>query len=251
MNELTNYNTDGHLPKKNDHVLSNPPAFKENISDVKEYILGQLIKSVNHLGWKLPEDNDVKLLVNEIAGSIVRDYKQIRKAEIGIAFSKGIRGEYGEFMGLSVVTFEKFIIGYLASDYRAALGKSLPVAEMPAPTKELSREDRMEWAKTAYETFKEKGFYDDYGNQIYEFLDKEGLIPFTPSEKFELLDQARQEEYRRLQNPLSVKEAREFNKQIEALMTDNQKLLPRTKKLALNKYFQILLKSGSENIPFK
>jgi hypothetical protein len=233
------------------HVLQNQPAFLDDYKSVHNEVLAQVMKSITHLNWNVPEQSAMTILVSEISNSIRNNYKQIRTDEISICFAKGIRGEYGEYMGLSVVTFEKFIMGYLASDYRANLGKTLPKAEPPAPSKELTRQNRIDFAQKAYEKYKTGVFYDDLGNIVYAFLDSEGLIPFTPSEKFEMLDQARQEEYKRLQNPLSVEEARRFNIQIEALMNGNEKIIPRSKKIALNKYFEKLFKSGSETIPFE
>jgi len=233
------------------HVLQNQPAFLEDYKTVHNEVLAQVMKSITHLGWAVPDQQTMTILVSEISNSIRKDYKQLRVGEISNCFSKGIRGEYGEFFGVSVVTFEKFIIGYLVSDYRANLGKTLPVAALPEPSKELTRENRIEFAQKAYEKYKIKGFYDDLGNIVYAFLDSEGLIPFTPKEKFEMVELARAEEYKRLQNPLSVEEARRFNIQIEALMASNEKVIPRSKKIALNKYFEQIFSLESENIPFK
>lgn len=230
------------------HVLLNPPAFRENYDDVKDYVLAQFIKSITHLGWKLPSDDDVKILTGELTDSIINDYKTIRREEIAIAFAKGIRGEYGEFFGISVVTFEKFIIGYLASDYRAELGKTMPKAELSAPSKELTRHDRIQWAQKAFKEFKESGFYNDLGNIVYLFLDSEKLIPFTTKEKFEILEEARKQEYARLQNPATPHEARKFNKLIEALIDNNEAILPISRRIALNRYFRMLVENDQELI---
>ncbi|KEQ31224.1 hypothetical protein N180_02960 [Pedobacter antarcticus 4BY] len=233
------------------HVLQHQPAFLEDYKSVHNEVLAQVMKSITHLNWSVPDQASMGILVSEISNSIRNNYKQIRVAEIGNCFAKGIRGEYGEFMGLSVVTFEKFIMGYLVSDYRSNLGKTLPKAEIPSPPKELTKQDRIDFAQKAYDKYKIAGFYNDLGNIIYDFLDCEKLIPFTTSEKFEMLDQARQEEYKKLQNPLSLEEARRFNIQLEALMSSNDKIIPRSKRIALNRYFKILLQQETENIPFK
>ena len=238
-------------PKPVEHILQNIPAFLEDYNEVYDIVLANVVKSINHLGWKLPDDTDLDILVGEITNSIQTNHKPFRKEEIQICFYKGIRGEYGEYYGANVVTFDKFIAAYLISDYRANLGKTLPVAALPEPSKELTRENRIEFAQKAYEKYKIKGFYDDLGNIVYAFLDSEGLIPFTPKEKFEMVEQARAEEYKRLQNPLSVEEARRFNIQIEALMASNEKVIPRSKKIALNKYFEQIFSLESENIPFQ
>lgn len=252
MKELTTTNTGISVQKKEVlHVLQNEPAFLKEFNDVYDVVLAQIVRSVNHLGWTLPNDDDLIVLVNEITTSIQANHKPLRTDEIATCFAKGIRGEYGEFYGINVVTFDKFITSYLLSDYRASLGKSLPKAELPPPSRELTRQDRIDFAQKAYEKYKITGFYDDLGNIVYEFLFRDGLINFTDEEKDLILGQARTEEYNRLKNPLSVDEARLFNKQIEALMSSNEKIIPRARKISLNKYFGILFNSKSESIPFE
>jgi len=247
MNELTTTNN-GLSVSKNEvqHVLQNQPAFLQDFNSVYNEVLAHVVKSFNHVGFRLPEKKEMDLLINEVTTSIQTNYKTLRKEEISTAFAKGIRGEYGEFMGLSVVSFEKFIIGYLASDYRANLGKTLPAAELPAPSKELTRQDRIDFAKIAFEKFKQTGYYNDLGNIVYAFLDSEKLIPFTTPEKFEMLEEARKAEYARLQNPLSVHEARRFNIEIEGLINSNEKIIPQSKRIALNRYFKRLQTGGLE-----
>ncbi|QNK61718.1 hypothetical protein H7F33_14295 [Pedobacter sp. PAMC26386] len=238
------------VPNSIAHILQNQPAFLDDFNTIYDEILKQVVKSINHLGFKVPGDSDLDILVNEITTSVRSNYKQLRKEELTICFANGIRGAYGEFMGLSVVSFEKFIIGYLASDYRINLGKTLLRVELPASSRELTRQDRIDFAQKAYEKFKIAEHYDDLGNIIYDFLDGEKLIPFTTTEKFKILEQARQEEYTRLQKPKSIAEARRFYKLIELLMTNNNTIIPRSKKIALNLFFKNMRLKEIGSIPF-
>jgi hypothetical protein len=247
MNQLANSNSTLEKSKgKYQHVLLNPPAFTFDYRTVHNEVLTQIMKSVTHLNWSVPDQNTLAVLVTEVSKAIVEKYKTLRKEEISTAFAKGIRGEYGEFMGLSVITFEKFIISYLASDYRSELGKTVPKAEIPGPSKEVTRQDKINWAQKAFKEFQQSGFYNDLGNIVYIFLDSEKLIPFTTKEKFEILEEARRQEYARLQNPATPHEARKFNKLIEALIDSNDAILPLSRRIALNKYFRILVDSEQE-----
>ncbi|WP_316778327.1 hypothetical protein [Pedobacter antarcticus] len=247
-NNITPSNQDG-SPQR--HVLLNEPAFKKEITFVFNTVRASVAKCFIELNAAQMSANELNFMINELTKKIRDRYKSIRTEEIPTAFSNGVRGEYGEYYGLNLITFEKFIMGYLVSDYRSNLGKTLPKAEIPSPPKELTKQDRIDFAQKAYDKYKIAGFYNDLGNIIYDFLDFEKLIPFTTPEKFEMLDQARQEEYKKLQNPLSVEEARRFNIQIEALMSSNDKIIPRSKRIALNRYFKILLQQETEDIPFK
>ena len=66
-----------------------------------------------------------KALLEEIKTS----FKSIRIDELVIAFKNGARGEFGEFFGLSVVTFNKWINGHQISEKRREALKSIRDAE--------------------------------------------------------------------------------------------------------------------------
>lgn len=71
------------------------------------------------MNFKVPEDPSY--LVNEVTDSILARFPSMRIAEVRVAFANGIRGKYGEYFGLCVVSFEQFIQGYLESEDRVKL----------------------------------------------------------------------------------------------------------------------------------
>ncbi|MBB6236528.1 hypothetical protein HDC90_001140 [Pedobacter sp. AK013] len=172
-------------------VLANPPAFTLPENDTFNAILAEIIKAYNALAWKLPLAADLSLMAEQLNANVRENYKQIRCAEIAIAFSFGIRKEYGEFMGLSLITFEMFIKGYLNSRHRAELAKSLPSPDLkkePTPVEKFKTA-----AGNAMETFLAYQANRDVtvvAPVVYRFLMKIKIIQYDDDAKQTFLNQA-------------------------------------------------------------
>jgi hypothetical protein len=91
------------------------------------------------------EDRDY--LVNELTDNVIKYYPSIRISEIPDAISLGIRGKYGPFYGLSVVSFEGFISAYLYSEKRTCMVREMPVDD-DEPRRPPSLESQFETAKS-------------------------------------------------------------------------------------------------------
>lgn len=244
--EIRKTNQEITIAKPIDHVLAQAPAFRDEKIEVFTIVQAAVAKAYADLNFKVPEQKDKEYIINELTDNIRKNYRTIRTKEIPVAFAKGVRGEYGEFMGLSIVTFEKFIQGYINSPYREELGKSLPLLSPPAREKVLTRQDRIDFAKAAFDKFKFHDFYNDLGNIVYNFLDSEGMIPFTSKEKFEVMNLVREREYKRLSSPITRQEKRDFEKHINKLVESNDPIIPSAKRECLNRFFAKLKAEGKE-----
>ena len=234
---------------KPQHVLLNPPAFTQEYKIVHNETLTQIMKSVTHLNWSVPDQNTLTILVSELSKAIIEKYKTLRIAEISTAFAKGIRGEYGDFMGLSVVTFEKFIKLYLASDYRADLGKSIPKVEATEPAKEPTREERFDLfvfnALNAFNGYQASKDISLVGSSIYLFLRRLNLFAYSEQEQEEFISQAQKEVIAHLQmkkNTVLDKNLRnQIERQLSAPETLEQTIILQAQRLGLYAYFQTLI----------
>ena len=250
MNQLTTTQQELSVPRnKFQHILQNQPVYLDDFNEVYHEVKTQIVKSFHHLEWTLPSRNDLHLLVNEVAASIRVNHRQLRKAEISLCFAKGIRGEYGEFYGLSLVSCDNFFSKYLTSGYRRGLAQSLAAFQLPPVSRELSRKKKIDLSNKAFEIYQIKGFYDDQDNAVYDFLDQELIIPFTPEEKLAILEEARKKIDLEIKKDSLRKRKECFNKQARTMVKGEHLDIPESKRIALHKYFRLLqLKGGM--IPF-
>ncbi|HVW98154.1 MAG TPA: hypothetical protein VHA56_19440 [Mucilaginibacter sp.] len=160
--------------------------------DVFSVVLMSVAKAFMDLNQKEISDADRHYLVNELTDNIIGHYPSIRLNEIPDAIWLGVRGRFGEFFGLSLVTFEGFIRQYLLSDKRTAMVKAMPPDDPVKLPPGLPEQ---------FETCRENALrvlrYKAEGRDIaalapavYNFLDKLQLLPFTNAEKYDMLAEA-------------------------------------------------------------
>lgn len=106
-----------------------------------------------------------------IMSELQKDYPRATIKELEIAFHEGVRGKYGEFMGLGALTFCKWISFYFDSDYNSL--------RLDALRKQIKFEEKEELEKLKWKpTEKEKS--------IIEYFGIVGLVDIVNDEKFEL-----------------------------------------------------------------
>ena len=76
-----------------------------------------ILKTSSVINFKIKEDDAISqavLMVSELATY----FPNAKMNEVETAFNTGVRGMYGEFMGLSVVTYHKWLTSYFESEKR-------------------------------------------------------------------------------------------------------------------------------------
>lgn len=160
--------------------------------DVFNMVLISVARAFADLNVKDISETDRGYLVNELTDNIIKRYPAIRLSEIPDAIALGVRGKYGEFYGLSVIAFERFIEQYLLSARRTEM-----VRQVPADDQQRTAPDLQTQFNTAkYNTMqalqrRQKGSdIETIASSVYTFLDRLKLIEFTRSEKMDLLTDA-------------------------------------------------------------
>ena len=227
--------------------------------DVFNAVLVSIAKAFADMNMKDTSENDRDYLVNELTDNIIKHYPSIRLSEIPDAISLGIRGKYGEFFGLSVVTFEKFIEQYLLSEKRTELVKQLP----------QEHEQKVPDLQTQFDTAKYNVLQalwrkmngkdvEVISSSVYSFLDRLKLLPFTGSEKYDMMADATRELIAELKFKLTVapptvrpdikKDIGAYTKAITEHAGLNDRLykltILRAKKLALDAFLNNVMMEG-------
>ena len=178
-----------------EHPLMVPPVLQQNKQDLFRVVMSSIARCYADLNQRTPDDLTQEYLVNEVTDNILSRFPSIRLHEIPVAFSNGIRGVYGEYFGLNVITFEKFIEGYLNSDARLRLAEQkVAIVENQTPKVLPSPAQIFDTAKSIviedFEHFKNGRFRDRTALTSYIFLDKLGVVTFDNKQKKDFLKQA-------------------------------------------------------------
>ncbi len=134
---------------------------------------------------------NAKLVLEEIQTS----FKTLTVEELPMIFHNGCRGEYGDFFGLSVVTFHKWLKAHTESEKRRTavieLRKSEPVV-IKQPTKAEALKMFLEmWLKRYLEYKKSGVIYFDTPFRDYKILFENDLIFHDKSEVDLFIEQSK------------------------------------------------------------
>jgi hypothetical protein len=187
-NEIATYKPSAMaLALKSDRVIDLP----ENIA--KSKLMDIVSKTEFELGYKPSDAKQMAMTCNLLLEEIKTEFKAIRIDELPIAFKKGARGEYGEFFGLSVVTFNKWLNAYQISEQRRDALKSIRDAE-PVTIKHPSKAEALKmflemWVRR-YTEYKKSGVIKfDTPFRDYRILWENGLINHDQSEREMFIEQ--------------------------------------------------------------
>jgi len=173
-------------------VLKQNPVRKVPKRDVFNAVLASVAKAFADMNVKSITATERDYMVNELTDNIIARYPAIRVSEIPVAIAHGVRGRYGEFFGLSVVAFERFIEQYLLSEDRSRAVKEVFRDEQGRRIP--SREEQFATAKAnALMVLERKRSGQSFSNMavtVYDCLDRLGLFQFSKDEKYDMMADA-------------------------------------------------------------
>lgn len=232
------------LEAKKSSVISN--IDKRDLFDkLKNIIKSTYFKA----GYEIKGNNESEiaeqtiLLTQAFMQELLMRYSEIHISEIELALNNGIYKKYGEYKALSSVTFINWIQKYyteridLIFKQRQIEEKLQKNKEMIKPSESEIENRLKQLALKAFETYKEKGFYDDFGNVVYDYLSEKEIIKFTLEEKNKFMQDAKL----KLSSTDKEKSFKDFLKLIE--QKDKKTInvvISEAKRLALNNYFSTI-----------
>lgn len=237
------------------HALETPFAKDMNDADLFDFLKGEIGKAFAVSGYTCPAGREGELFINEV----IRDIRQIcksfalRRDEISIAFSRGVRKEYGDFVGLPIVRFFEFLKSYCANNDRMrALAERHKQEPKTEPTEQEKFDIEKRLALKAFNDLKDGKDISLIARSVYDFLDRLKLIEFSAGEKKAFFEQARidviADQQIRLSGTTRTEAANKIKQTIEGLQTgcEQELVKARAKYLALLNFFQGLLLEEQE-----
>ena len=162
-----------------------------------EYVLAQaMAKAFADMGYKADERADeVLYLVQNLPAEVLKHLPAMRLDELPIAINLGILRHFGNFYGLNLATFMFFLNSHYQSNRRAEAVKQALAAHntASAPPSPAERQAAMRRRiVAAYQQYLAQGYYTDYGNLVFDGLNRLYKIPFGPEREAAIWQQARQ-----------------------------------------------------------
>lgn len=164
------------------------------------YLIREIIKniaiSVNITGYKA-QPLDIENMALTFSEFVLDEFPNITFEELAIIFKQGAAGNYGEFMGLSVKTFNGWTKAYMTSLERKESIVRYMNLKLQEWDKPMTEEEKEKVFADAYEADKKKDLLEVNLNEaMYKYLVSKGLINLSREEKFAIADEVKEMIYK-------------------------------------------------------
>lgn len=219
-----------------------------------EFIDELIAKAFTYAGQEIKSD-DLVFLSHELVKIIKTRYRNITQNELIVVFEKGLFGDYGEYFGLNIRSFEQWIKSYYYSEDRIKHIQNKYNSNQLQASCEITESEKNKALKYAFNKrvneYKQGLYINDFGNVVYDFLDKNGKVKLSKEFKKELFEKAKRiklsdykKELYKTKDDLRIPIAN-IIKDIESNQSNtNDKIVCEAKRLALFHVFKELEKSN-------
>lgn len=196
------------------------------------------------------DKQEKEMIVESVLPQVKIELANITLLEIKLFCKLGAQGKYGENMGINVVAVLRWLHAGMQDAARFQAKQAINPPEVLPVALDYSRQDWVDRVCVAFEKYKVCGFYHDFGNPLYNFLENAGLINFTDEHKKQIKVEYIQREHLRLSDKLKITKAvddiKGLNNQIQNLMSGKEDLRSKLKREALQIYFKDLIETETD-----
>lgn len=228
-------------------ALNSPKVYESTDEEVILTLVKAVLTATHRLKREVEEDEEYEQLAGSILREVREDFHMLTLDEIKLACIRGSKGLFGEVFAISAVQILQWLGAFKVDQNRHRAKKQLILAqEVKIEPREVTDEDSKKLALNAFNRYKKTGKYEDYGNIIYHFLEKKGVINFCNQRKNEIKEAFLKMELTRLSAPLNLDEKRRFEREKNDLLNNPKDLKGMLKRHALNVFFADLCEMGTE-----
>jgi hypothetical protein len=143
-----------------------------------------------------------QLLFIPIAIEEIKTFTNLTVEDVRIAFNRGSRRKYGDTLQMSITTINIWLSKYEEETKQEAMMRLKFVKPKQLPPPEITKEEKMkrhqDWLENIYKEFdktKTTGEYSyyDFGNKLFDYLKKLGVINLSEKQQEKLWDMAVEE----------------------------------------------------------
>lgn len=183
-------------------ALQDDKLFSMPDDEVFKFVAGIATRTKHEAGQSWDKDGkDLSTFTFSAIAELKALFPQVTKSELDMLCSKGVRGEYGVYMGINIVTLNNWIKAFIMSPERRNLKREL--REKEAMEKEEadkqknlanSESEYVKIIKERFKEYKETGKITSTGaGALYDYLTEKGIMPVPSKEKkLEHWDKGRQ-----------------------------------------------------------
>jgi hypothetical protein len=253
LEDVINSNINNNFKKIILASLNNPLIRQLDKSVVKKKLIEIIGVCIWESGFNIDKEEQ-KILINYAKDLIISEYSSMTLEEVKLALLNGVRGKYGDVIGINIRMICKWLDFYLQNEKINAMKELKTIKKTDVKEPKISDEEKKYWHSkwllncyNAFEHFKKYGEnnFNDINNTFYEYLkNKLKIIDLSPEEIKNIWNQAKylHEQEHKVEKARNFAQRVEFKNVLEKILlndkTENEKIKIKAKKLALTKFFE-------------
>lgn len=179
-------------------AIYNPDTRMKNVpQDKKKIWATAMIIRMHDMAGQNIDNQNLELIVRELLRDLDTRYKLLAMEEVETIIGNGIRGDYGNYYGLSVASISKWFKAYMESGAHGEyLSSKVTELKLMLPEKTGLTDQEVDKIMISgcircFTEYTSTGKFNDYGRENYYFLKKKGLIKLTDDQIKKYLAAAR------------------------------------------------------------
>ena len=162
--------------------------------DLSTFITSQIVQSYIMVGYQTYNEKDICVLTAKLSSDLQESYPYLHRGEIVICFELGAKGEYGDYTGVNLRTFCKWLKAYKTSDLRYRVIKQIEqekeVKALPAVSREYNEQKMNQLIIRRFHEYKNRPDLEiPFASILYQELQSRGFIRNSLEEKLSAMAQ--------------------------------------------------------------
>ena len=162
--------------------------------DLSTFITSQIVQSYIMVGYQTYNEKDICVLTAKLSSDLQESYPYLHRGEIVICFELGAKGEYGDYTGVNLRTFCKWLKAYKTSDLRYRVIKQMEqekeVKALPAVSREYNEQSMNRLIIKRFHEYKNRPDLEiPFASILYQELQSRGFIRNSLEEKLSAMAQ--------------------------------------------------------------
>lgn len=152
-----------------------------------------IIGGVYAQAGQVPEGKELASMTGVLFRDLQTRFSMLTLNEVRVAFDNGLRGDYGTFYGLSILTFNNWLKAYKQSDERFKAIKNMENKKnaLPPPGIEYNEQKMKEMCLRYFNSYKQSGDPGIACVTVYQHLQKTQVINQTKEYKIAAVNKVR------------------------------------------------------------
>ena len=162
--------------------------------DLTDFASAQIIQCYIIVGYLTYDEKDISVLAAKLCSDLRESYPYLHRGEIVICFELGAKGEYGDYTGVNLRTFCKWLKAYKTSDLRYRMIKQIEqekeVKALPAVSREYNEQKMNQLIIRRFHEYKNCPDLEiPLASILYKDLQSRGFIRNSLEEKLNAMAQ--------------------------------------------------------------